>query len=241
MAFIIYPEIVTNMAAPNVWSFLFFAMLILLALGSIFAAFETVISALADQFPSLVLRHGILVIGISTTMFLLGLPFTCGGGIHLFTVFNHAAPSWNLLLFTFLEVICVGWIYSADRILDDFEAMGVPASRFGRFYWTSCWKYVTPAILMALLVMSFSNLGHIYYGDYVYPIGVQIFGNIITGCTVIWIPVFAILEIRKRWDLISSAELTSLMQPTTEWGGNNQQQSSTGAGASYQTNNVEKE
>ena len=50
MAFIIYPEVVTMMEISHVWAVLFFAMLISLALGSIFGAFETVISALSDQF-----------------------------------------------------------------------------------------------------------------------------------------------------------------------------------------------
>jgi hypothetical protein len=36
-----------------VWSLLFFLMLISLALGSIFAAFETILAALSDQWPIL--------------------------------------------------------------------------------------------------------------------------------------------------------------------------------------------
>jgi hypothetical protein len=35
--------------------------------------------------------------------FLLGLPFTCPAGIHMFTLFNASAPSWNLILFALLE------------------------------------------------------------------------------------------------------------------------------------------
>ena len=50
-------------------------------------------------------------------MFALGLVFTCGGGIHAFTLFNAAAPSWNLLLFTFLEVVAVSWIYGTDNVI----------------------------------------------------------------------------------------------------------------------------
>ena len=37
------------MTASNLWSALFFAMLISLALGCIFGAFETVVSAVSDQ------------------------------------------------------------------------------------------------------------------------------------------------------------------------------------------------
>ena len=49
LAFIVYPEVLTRMTASNLWSALFFAMLISLALGCIFGAFETVVSAVSDQ------------------------------------------------------------------------------------------------------------------------------------------------------------------------------------------------
>ena len=50
LAFIAYPEVVTRMVGSSFFSALFFLMLITLALGSIFGAFETVISAVCDQF-----------------------------------------------------------------------------------------------------------------------------------------------------------------------------------------------
>ena len=39
----------------------------------------------------------------TSVTFVLGLPFTCPGGFHMFTLFNASAPSWNLLLFALLE------------------------------------------------------------------------------------------------------------------------------------------
>ena len=105
LAFVAYPAVVTRMSGSNLWSFLFFAMLISLALGSIFGAFETVLSAVCDGFPQLRAHKPKMVLLLSAAMFALGLSFTCQGGIHMFTLFNAAAPSWNLLLFTLLEVM----------------------------------------------------------------------------------------------------------------------------------------
>jgi hypothetical protein len=35
-----------------------------------------------------------------------------------------------------------------------------------------------------------ATFGHVTYEDgYVYPVGIQILGYLITGCTLIWIPV----------------------------------------------------
>ena len=181
LAFIVYPEVVTKMSFPNFWAILFFSMLITLALGSIFGAFETILAALGDQIPVLQEHKSKLVLSISMAMFLLGLPFTCGGGIHMFTVFNSAAPSWNLLLFAFLEVICVGWIYSAGRAMKNLEEMNISLNWAEKAYWILCWKFITPALIAILLVMSWLKSGSIQLEGYVYPLGVQILGWFITG------------------------------------------------------------
>jgi solute carrier family 6 amino acid transporter-like protein 5/7/9/14 len=52
LAFVVYPTVVARMSLPylpaNLWAFAFFAMLVSLALGSIFGAFETVLTAACD-------------------------------------------------------------------------------------------------------------------------------------------------------------------------------------------------
>ena len=125
LAFIVYPEIVTKMSLSNMWSVLFFTMLILLAMGSIFGAFETVIAALSDHISFFKNYKKLSVFLIAGSMFLFGLPYTCPGGIHFFTVFNYAAPSWNLLLITLLELVSIAWIFKAERLLDEYENLGV--------------------------------------------------------------------------------------------------------------------
>ena len=54
---------------------------------------------------------------------ILGLPFTCPAGIHMFSLFNQAAPSWNLILFALLEVIIVAWIYGVDKFVEHISEM----------------------------------------------------------------------------------------------------------------------
>ena len=109
----------------------------------------------------------------------------------MFTLFNASAPSWNLLLFALLEVVVVAWLYGAENFLENLSGeMGIKLNRFTRLYWIICWKWLTPAILTGLLLMAWATFGHVTYDDgYVYPIQVQILGYLITGCTVIWIPV----------------------------------------------------
>ena len=125
LAFIVYPEVVSRIPLSQLWAALFFLMLITLALGSIFGAFETVITALSDQWPALRAFKPQVVLITSLIMLILGLPFCCNGGIHMFTLFNASAPSWNLLLFALLEVVLVSWVYGVDTFLDNLTEMDI--------------------------------------------------------------------------------------------------------------------
>ena len=85
-----------------------------------------------------------------------------------------------------------------------------------KFYWKSTWSVVTPAILTVLLVMSLlSNLNtQVEHEGYVYPVGVQALGCLITACTLVWIPVFACLELWRA----EGGHRVDLLRPTQEWG-----------------------
>lgn len=123
LAFLAYPEVVSQLPSSALMAALFFTMLISLALGSIFGAFETVITAAADQWPPLRRMKSRVVILTAASMAILGLTFTCPGGIHMFHLFNESAPSWNLLLFALLEVVLIAWVYGADQFLDNLSDM----------------------------------------------------------------------------------------------------------------------
>eukprot|EP00095_Tigriopus_kingsejongensis_P006283 maker-scaffold1533_size36968-snap-gene-0.12 protein:Tk06283 transcript:maker-scaffold1533_size36968-snap-gene-0.12-mRNA-1 annotation:"sodium- and chloride-dependent glycine transporter 2" len=214
LAFMVYPEVVTKMTGSNLFSALFFAMLISLALGSIFGGFETIISGLCDEFPALRHRKSTLVIAISALMFMGGLLFTCGGGIHMFNIFNTCAPSWNLLVFTLLEVVLIGTLYGTDRILADINEMGMNLNHFQRLYWSMCWKYFTPMVLFGLLLVAWMSVGRIQLDGHVYPGWVQIMGHLITGSTLIWVPIFVFLVVGKTWN---TDAFKTILQPTPAW------------------------
>ena len=93
------------------------------------------------------------------------------------------------------------------------------STNFGNTYsnvsfWKICWKFTTPLVLLSLVVVSWINFGHVKYENYVYPTSIQILGYFITGCTLIWIPIFAVVEINNK----GTGELYPLLHPTPEWG-----------------------
>jgi SNF family Na+-dependent transporter len=60
LAFVAYPEALSHLPVPHLWSVIFFLMLFLLGLDSEFALFETVTCALFDSFPRL-RKHKMMV------------------------------------------------------------------------------------------------------------------------------------------------------------------------------------
>ena len=210
LAFLVYPEIVTKLPSSSLLATLFFAMLVFLALGSIFGAFETVITALCDQWPQLRKYKTHLVVLTAILMTVLGLPFTCPGGIHMFSLFNQAAPSWNLVLFALLEVVVVAWIYGCDAFLDHVVEMRGSMNVAMKTYWMLCWRYLTPTVLICLLLFELFNVGNFGFDlKYTYPLAIQILGYAITASSIIWIPIFVLVEKRK-----STQQAMWLLRPT---------------------------
>lgn len=64
-----------------------------------------------------------------------GLTFTCPGGIHMFTLFNNCAPSWNLIFFALIEVILVAWVYGMDNFLENITEMLGTMNPLSRVNW----------------------------------------------------------------------------------------------------------
>ena len=76
LAFVAYPELVTNLPVSTLWALLFFLMLFTLGLDSQFALVETIITCLLDEFPKLRKRKSWVVVVVCVTLFLLGIPLT---------------------------------------------------------------------------------------------------------------------------------------------------------------------
>jgi solute carrier family 6 amino acid transporter-like protein 5/7/9/14 len=111
LAFIAYPEAMSRMPMPWLWSLCFFGMLFILGISSQFGLAEVMITALHDQFPSLRRHKSYLAIGVCFTLFCLGLIMTTRAGIFYFRLFDDYSASFSLMLLIILEIILVIYIY----------------------------------------------------------------------------------------------------------------------------------
>lgn len=72
LAFIAYPEIVTRLPLPQLWSFLFFFMLLTLGLDSQFASLENIQTAITDVWPQTRRYKVVVSASLCISMFFLG-------------------------------------------------------------------------------------------------------------------------------------------------------------------------
>ncbi|CAF3583322.1 unnamed protein product, partial [Rotaria sp. Silwood2] len=109
LAFIIYPEAISQMSDSSVFAVFFFLMLIIIGLGSQFGGTDVVVTAILQYFPHL--KRWMVVIIVSICAFLISIPFTCRGGIYLFTLVSEYAANLSLVVIGFFEVITIAYVY----------------------------------------------------------------------------------------------------------------------------------
>ncbi|XP_065264824.1 sodium- and chloride-dependent betaine transporter-like [Emys orbicularis] len=150
LAFIAYPKAVMMMPVSQLWSCLFFLMLIFLGLDSQFVSVESLVMAIVDMYPKVLQKKGhreLLILAVAVICYLLSLKLVTEGGMYIFQLFDYYAASGTCLVFlAIFEVICVGWVYGADRFYDNIEDM------IGYRPWPlikMCWQVVTLGVCLA--------------------------------------------------------------------------------------------
>ncbi|CAL1540559.1 unnamed protein product [Lymnaea stagnalis] len=222
LAFVVYPAVVTKLPVSQLWSVLFFLMLITLGLGTQIATVTTVHTTIMDQFteffrPSK--RSFILLLAIAVTGYLIGLSFCTQGGMYVVQLFDNYAATYSLLAIGLVECVALSWVYGASKFMDDIELMlGKRPSRL----WSISWSFVTPIALLIILIFTWVDFHPTSYGDYMFPVWAEGIGIIITLTSVLAIPVVAFYKVIKGVISMRSKGLVEvikqLTRPTQDWG-----------------------
>lgn len=161
LAFVVFPEALSVMPTPMLFSALFFLMLLTLGIDSAFSLVESVNTALSDRFPSLSKsRVALIVCGWS---FCCGIIYSTNAGLYFLDVIDHFVVEFGLVSLGLLQCLAVGWGYGAEKLRLEFNAMG--NSQLG-IWWTYAIKYVIPTILTVLLVEQFLEEASSNYGGF---------------------------------------------------------------------------
>jgi len=214
LAFIAYPEAISQLPLPPLWALLFFLMLFTLGLDSQFTILETVVTALVDQFPQTFhKRRSMLMMVIAVVMFLIGLICCTDAGIYWVNMIDHYAAGWGLLIVAVLELFGVCYIYGGNRFIEDIEMMIGKKSWWFWLYWRVCWFFISPVLLTAVLIWSLVTFKSPGYKGYMFPEWAQIIGWVIIGIALFFIPLMAIISLVKNRGNIFKAT-----SPSSDWG-----------------------
>uniref|UniRef100_A0A8C6WKA7 Transporter n=1 Tax=Neogobius melanostomus TaxID=47308 RepID=A0A8C6WKA7_9GOBI len=213
LAFIAYPDALSQLPISPLWSVLFFFMLLTVGLDSQFV----VITCLVDACPSLFnSKRALLTLAISCSIFLLGLPCVTQAGIYWVTLLDTFLGTWVLLIVGLLEVVGITYIYGGNRFVKDIEMMIGDKTFCFWLWWRACWFFISPCIIMVILVWSLMTFTPPSYGTVPYPGWAIALGWCISVFVLMWIPVIALYKFIKApgspWE-----RLKSLCRPTEDW------------------------
>ena len=77
LTFIVYPAAISYFPVSSLWSVLFFLMLVMMGLGTLFSSVETIVTAIIDENSEKLKKKRIyILLALCIVEFLLGLPLT---------------------------------------------------------------------------------------------------------------------------------------------------------------------
>uniref|UniRef100_A0A8R1HMA4 Transporter n=1 Tax=Caenorhabditis japonica TaxID=281687 RepID=A0A8R1HMA4_CAEJA len=194
LAFVVYPEAMTQMPFPWLWSFLFFFMLFLLGASTEIALVEVFCSCIYDQSKSLRNKKWLVVTVWCTTLYL--------AGLYWFELFDSYTAGFSSVCTLGCEFVIIMLIYGYRNFSDDIvEVLGKPRNSLTKNigphspWFLFDWTVICPVIAVALVGLSFMR-DYPYEGDAVkFPVSFDIIGWCLSFLPVFLVPIFALLNI----------------------------------------------
>ncbi|XP_062925754.1 sodium-dependent neutral amino acid transporter B(0)AT3-like isoform X1 [Mobula hypostoma] len=150
LAFIAFTEAIVQMPVPQIWAILFFLMLFILGLSSMFGNIESILTPFLDLkvFPKYFPKEMITAM-ICLVSFLIALIFTTSSGNYWLAIFDKYGTALPILIIAFFEPIGVIYVYGINNFCDGLEFM---TGRRPNIYWHVTWRFISPLLLFIVFV-----------------------------------------------------------------------------------------
>ena len=161
LAFVVFPEALSLMPLPRLFSGLFFLMFLSLGIDSAFSIIEAINATVLDDKPRANLAW--VSFWVCLAAFFTGIIYTTNAGLYFLDIADHFVTSYNLVIIGILQAILGGWIYGADALRRYINA--ISDWQLGR-WWNVSIQWVIPIILTILLATQLSVDLKTPYEDY---------------------------------------------------------------------------
>jgi len=220
LAFIVYPEAVSAMAVSPLFSFMFFFMLVLLAISSVCGSWEAMISAVMDEIPKLRKKRVYVMICSCLFAFCMGVPMCFDAGFLLFNMMDTRTAN-SIVIMAFLELIVISWFYGVDRFFGHIDEMGMWIPGPLRVFWKTCWVVITPILIGFITVSAWINKKKDFFLDYEYPAYAQFLGwgiELLAVSCVILYGAYTIIKKAIQGKDVSFLKPGPMLTPKDSWG-----------------------
>lgn len=160
LAFVTYPTIINYLPLGPVLGFLFFLMLLTLAVTSAFSLVEGVVVGISDKWR---IPRAAINIGVAVVAFTCGLIYTTQGGLYWLDIVDHFMNNFGLFTVAGLQCIAAAWFYSARELRS--YANQRSELKLGR-WWELLIRYFVPLVCGLILVAAVWDRLRAPYGGY---------------------------------------------------------------------------
>lgn len=155
LAFITFPEAMTQLPAPQLWSVLFFVMVLMVGISSQIGILLGFLLPIHDSF----LQHRInqpKFTGLTcATLAAIGVIFCLRSGINWVDIFDGYSGTLPLLVIALCEVLVSSYVYKIANLEKDvLEACGFEKPSLLQPFWNVCWRFISPALLAFILAFA---------------------------------------------------------------------------------------
>lgn len=161
LAFVAFPQIFSEMGAVgSLLGPLFFLCLIFAGITSSVSLTEAVSAPFREKFGW---GRKKVVTGMCIIGFLISSAFATGAGLYILDIVDAFINNYGIVVVGLLEVILVGWIVTPEKIRE--HSNKISYFRVGR-WWDIAVKFVTPAMLIYIIVQNIIKEVKTPYGGY---------------------------------------------------------------------------
>lgn len=185
LAFMVFPEIISQMPASGFFGVLFFGSLVLAGLSSLVSISETYIAGVQEKFN---ISRGLAVTIGGGLAAIISLFYANQGGLNLLDTVDYFINNYGVALAGLFEVVAIAWFARSLKELQSY-ANDVSDIRLGA-WWRFCLSVITPAVLGFMMLQNLrTDIAENYSGypieflfsfGWVVAIGAMFFGALMT-------------------------------------------------------------